>query len=60
MLNEMMEQRRRSSQRKKVIERSGKRSITALQLKVRKWDGLESSEGSEAMYANLMAFPMRA
>lgn len=47
MLSEMMEQRRRSSQRKNVIERRGRRSITVLQLSVRKCEGLERSEGKE-------------
>ena len=42
------------------MDRRGKRSITVLQLSVRKWEGLESSEGREEMYVNLMAFPMRA
>ena len=60
MLSEIMEQRRRSSQRKRVIERRGRRNIMVLQDRVRKWLGLDNKLGKEEMYANLIAFPMRA
>jgi len=60
MDREMMEQRRRSSQRKSVMERRGRRNIIVLQERVRKWLGLERRLGKEEMYANLIAFPILA
>ena len=60
MLSDMTEQSRRSSQRKSVMERRGRRNIMVLQLSVRKWEGLERREGREDMYANLIAFPILA
>jgi hypothetical protein len=55
-----MEQRRRSSQRKRVMERRGRMSIIVEQERVRKWEGLERRDGREDRGVNLMALPIRA
>jgi hypothetical protein len=51
---------RRSSQRYIVMVRRGRRSITRLQERVRKWEGLERMLGREDMIAKRMVLPIRA
>lgn len=60
MESAMMVQRRRSSQMYKVTERRGRSSIMPEQLRVRKWEGLLRTEGSDWMYAKRIALLMRA
>ncbi len=43
-----------------VIVRTGRRSITVLQERVRKWEGLERTLGREEMYAKRMVLPILA
>ena len=43
-----------------MIVSKGRRSMTVLQDRVRKCEGFERTDGREEMYANLIAFPMRA